>query len=89
MKETRSSLIYLLAGVGIAALFYGAWIVYQQQNAQQQTRTFFSATPEPGIPDASGTPRHRHLRNLRCDLKDTKRMNGLDDNSNPVLYRRP
>jgi len=56
MKETRSKVIYLLAGVGIAALLYGAWIVYQQQNAQQQTRTFFSATPEPGIPDLLHAP---------------------------------
>ena len=56
MKETRSRLIYLLAGIGIAALLYGAWIAYQQRAAQQQTRAFFSATPQPGIPDILHAP---------------------------------
>jgi len=51
MKDTRNRLIYLLAGIGIAALLYAGWTFYQEHAAQEQNRAFFSATPQPGIPD--------------------------------------
>lgn len=56
MKETRMRFIYLLAGVGIAALLYVAWTIYQQRAAQEQSHAFFSATPQPGIPDILHAP---------------------------------
>src|SRR5690242_19031987 len=37
--------------VGVCALIYVGWTLYQRQVAENQRRAFFSATPAPAMPD--------------------------------------
>jgi hypothetical protein len=55
MRQVRkhNPLILALAIIGICALAYVGWTFYQRQVAEEQRRTFFSATPAPGMPDLS------------------------------------
>jgi hypothetical protein len=50
-NEIKNPLIYLLAGIGIAALLYGGWTLYQRRVAEEQTRTLLAAPAPSGIPD--------------------------------------
>ena len=55
MKKATNPLIYLLAGVGIAALIYGGWTIYQRHVSDETADArLSSATPVPGIPDFLG-----------------------------------
>jgi predicted negative regulator of RcsB-dependent stress response len=51
MKKKTSSLIYLIAGIGVAALLYYGWTIYQRHTADDAARASFSATPIPGSPN--------------------------------------
>ena len=50
-KKPQNPLIIVFAMIGICALIYVGWTFYQRQIAEEQRRTFFSATPAPGMPD--------------------------------------
>ena len=54
MKKTTNPLIYVLAGVGLAALLYGVWTIYERHVADEAERASFSASPIPGSPDFLG-----------------------------------
>ncbi len=54
MKKTKNASIYFLAGIGIAALLYGGWTIYQRHVADEAARASFSASPAPGSPDFLG-----------------------------------
>jgi hypothetical protein len=54
MKKTTNPLIYMLAVIGVAALLYGGWTVYQRHVADEAARASFSASPIPGSPDFLG-----------------------------------
>jgi hypothetical protein len=45
--------ILALAIIGVFAVIYVGWTLYQRETAEEQRRAFFSATPAPGIPDLS------------------------------------
>jgi hypothetical protein len=51
MKDVRNPLIIVLAIVGVCALIYGGWHIYQQHAADRQSKDAFSAPPASGIPD--------------------------------------
>lgn len=51
MKTLRDSLIYVFAIIGILAVIYGGWALYQRHVVEEEKRAFFSATPAPGTPD--------------------------------------
>jgi hypothetical protein len=56
-KQTKNPLIYLLAGIGIAAVIYGGWTIYQRHLAEQRTRQYLSAPVPSGLPNPLfGTP---------------------------------
>jgi hypothetical protein len=50
-NESKSPLIYLFAGIGMAALLYYGWTLYQQRTTEEQTRKLLSAPAPSGIPD--------------------------------------
>jgi type IV secretion system protein TrbL len=77
MKETRMRFFYLLAGVGIAALLYVAWTIYQQRTAQEQV-TLSSQPHRSQEFQTFCMPRHRHLRNHNTQRIGGRKMNGLD-----------
>ncbi len=54
MKLARNRIIFLLATIGVCALLYGGWRMYQEQVAQDQKRNFFAApaSSASGAPDA-------------------------------------
>jgi hypothetical protein len=55
--NTRNPLIYILAGIGIAAMFYVAWTLYQRHAAQESAREYLSAPVPSGLPNPLfGTP---------------------------------
>jgi hypothetical protein len=51
MKKIKSPLVYALAFIGLGALLYGAWTIYQNHVAEEQARAFLSAPASPGLPD--------------------------------------
>jgi hypothetical protein len=54
MQKLRHRLIQGLAFIGICALLYAGWLLYQRQTAEDQRRAFFGApasTPS-GAPNA-------------------------------------
>jgi hypothetical protein len=54
VKKTKNPLIYFLAGIGVAALLYKGWTIYQRHVAEEEGRASFSASPAPGTPDFLG-----------------------------------
>ncbi len=54
MNPTRNRIILFLATIGVCALLYGGWRMYQEQAAQDQKRNFFAApaSSASGAPDA-------------------------------------
>jgi hypothetical protein len=56
-KRAMNPLIYVLAGIGIAALLYGGWSTYQRYASEQQVRHYLSAPVPSGLPNPLfGTP---------------------------------
>lgn len=56
-KQIKNPLIYLLAGIGIAAVLYGGWTIYQRYRAEQHARQYLSAPVPSGLPNPLfGTP---------------------------------
>jgi hypothetical protein len=53
MKETKhqNPIILALAIIGVLAILYGAWTLYQQHAAEEYQRWFFSAPPPSGVPN--------------------------------------
>ncbi len=51
---SKNPLLYLLAGIGVAALVYGGWSIYQRYAAEQYQRSFFSAPASSGLPNPLG-----------------------------------
>jgi hypothetical protein len=49
--KRQNPLVLAFAIIGVCALIYVGWAVYQRQVAEDQRREFFSATPAPGMPD--------------------------------------
>jgi hypothetical protein len=49
--KKQNPLVLVFAIIGVFALIYACWILYQHQVAEDQRREFFSATPGPGMPD--------------------------------------
>jgi len=54
MKSKMDLLIYLFAAIGLCAVVYGGWHIYQEHVALEQQRAFFGSPPSsiPGMPDA-------------------------------------
>jgi hypothetical protein len=50
-NESKNPLIYLLAGIGIAALFYYGWTFYYQRTTEEQAQRLLSAPAPSGMPD--------------------------------------
>ena len=56
-KQTKNSLIYVFAGIGIATLLYGGWFIYQRNVQEQQAHRYLSAPVPTGLPNPLfGTP---------------------------------
>ncbi|MGH7222628.1 MAG: hypothetical protein ACRELF_05335 [Gemmataceae bacterium] len=53
MKRSKDILILAFAIVGLFALIFGGWHLYQQKIAEDQARVFFTAPPAKGLPDLS------------------------------------
>jgi hypothetical protein len=53
MKQTKETLILAFAIVGLFALIFGGWHLYQQKVAEDQARAFFTAPRPKGLPDLS------------------------------------
>jgi hypothetical protein len=47
----QNPLVRAFAIIGVGALIYASWTLYQRQLADDQRREFFSTTPAPGMPD--------------------------------------
>jgi len=47
----QNPLILVLAIIGIGAVVYGLWKLYQRNVAEEQAHAFFSAPTSSGIPD--------------------------------------
>jgi hypothetical protein len=54
MKSSNNRLILLFAIIGVCAVLYVGWRIYQEQVAQDQKRNFFAApaSSASGAPDA-------------------------------------
>jgi hypothetical protein len=50
-KHTNNPLIYILAGVGIAAVIYCGWTIYQRYLAEQRAHQYLSAPVPSGLPN--------------------------------------
>jgi hypothetical protein len=50
-KESRNWLVYFLAAIGVAAMIYGSWTIYQKYLAEQQRRYELSAPVPSGLPN--------------------------------------
>jgi len=56
-KQGKNPLIYVLAGISIAALLYGGWFIYQRNAAEQEVHRYLSAPVPSGLPNPLfGTP---------------------------------
>jgi hypothetical protein len=51
MKEIKNPLILAFAIIGMCAVLYGAWHLYQQHLTEERARNFFAAPASSGIPD--------------------------------------
>lgn len=51
MNEMRKPLILLFALIGVCAVLYGAWHLYEQKLSQEQAHVIMAAPPSSGIPD--------------------------------------
>jgi hypothetical protein len=50
VKKIKNRLIVALAIIGVCAVAYGGWHVYQQKVAEKQAQQFFGAPPtSPGM----------------------------------------
>ncbi|MGO9605794.1 MAG: hypothetical protein ACLQAT_20810 [Candidatus Binataceae bacterium] len=47
----QNPLVLALAIVGVGALVYAGWHLYQRKVAEQEIRALFAAPPPPSIPD--------------------------------------
>ena len=54
MKSSRKRLVLVLAVVGLCAVVYGGWRIYEGQVAENEKRNFFAApaSSASGAPDA-------------------------------------
>jgi len=53
----KRSIIYFLAGIGMTALLYGAWVLYEQHAANEEARHYLTAPVPSGLPNPLfGTP---------------------------------
>ena len=54
MKSTKKRLVLVLAIVGLCAVLYGGWRIYEDQVAENEKRNFFAApaSSASGAPDA-------------------------------------
>jgi hypothetical protein len=54
MKSTNKRLVLVLAIVGLCALLYGGWRIFEGQVAENEKRNFFAApaSSASGAPDA-------------------------------------
>jgi hypothetical protein len=54
MKSTKKRLVLVLAIVGLCALLYGGWRIFEGQVAENEKRNFFAApaSSASGAPDA-------------------------------------
>jgi cytochrome c-type biogenesis protein CcmH/NrfG len=51
MKNIKSALILIFAVIGVCAVVYGSWHLYQRHVANEQAKAAFSAPPAKGVPD--------------------------------------
>ena len=52
LKE-QNPIVLALAIIGVCALIYGGWTIYQQHQAAEQTQGFFGGPPQiPGVAQA-------------------------------------
>ncbi len=51
MKTSRNPLLIAFAVIGICAILYGAWHMYQQHTADSDARARFAAPVSSGVPD--------------------------------------
>jgi hypothetical protein len=51
MKKTKSQLLLALAIIGICAILYGAWHLFQQHTADSEAGGRFAAPVSSGVPD--------------------------------------
>jgi hypothetical protein len=51
MKDIKNPLIIVFAIVGVWAVIYGGWYMYQRHVAGAQSKAGFTAPPASGVPD--------------------------------------
>jgi len=51
MKDVKRPVIVLFALIGVCAVLYGAWRVYEQKVSEEQAHAIMAAPPSSGIPD--------------------------------------
>lgn len=51
MKTTRNPLLLAFSIIGICAILYGAWHMYEQHATDSEVRARFAAPVSSGIPD--------------------------------------
>jgi hypothetical protein len=51
MKDIKNPLIIVFAIVGVCAVIYGGWHMYQQHVADARATAAFTAPPASGVPD--------------------------------------
>jgi hypothetical protein len=51
MKDIKNPLIIVFAIIGVCAVIYGGWHMYQQHVADAQSKAAFTAPPASGVPD--------------------------------------
>lgn len=51
MKLIKNPLVLAFAVIGVCAVLYGAWHLYEQHKPREQSRAMFAAPAPSGIPD--------------------------------------
>jgi hypothetical protein len=51
VRKIPNSLIYAFAIIGVCAVIYAGWTIYERQVAQKETQGAFSAPVPTGLPD--------------------------------------
>ena len=51
MNSTKRRLILLFAIIGVCAVIYGGWHLYQQHVENEQAKAAFTTPPAKGVPD--------------------------------------
>jgi len=51
MNGIKNPLILLFAVIGVCAVIYGGWHLYQKHVANEQAKAAFTAPPATGVPD--------------------------------------